>query len=82
MNLDTDHQQPLISQKERQSDVSLMVVPFMKYSCQLNQNLIKHLDPTANLEIKKTKKKKYVTLHHRDAVSNHQTNGNSIGQMI
>lgn len=58
MNLDTDHQQPLISQKERQSDVSLMVVPFMKYSCQLNQNLIKHLDPTANLEIKKTKKKK------------------------
>lgn len=57
MNLDTDHQQPLISQKERQSDVSLMVVPFMKYSCQLNQNLIKHLDPTANLEIKKTKKK-------------------------
>lgn len=79
MNLDIDHQQPLISQKERQSDVSLMVVPFMKYSCQSNWNLIKHLDPTTYLEIKKIKKMSHYTTEMQSATTRLME---TIGQMI
>lgn len=34
MNLGIDHQWPLTSQKERQPDVTYMVVPSIKYSYQ------------------------------------------------
>lgn len=36
----------------------------------------------SNYQFRNKEVQKNVTLYHRDAVSNHQTDGNSIGQMI